>query len=149
VLGPPYRPLLTVDLSELCIARKTETTDLRWYLDVTTSEVLLVSHEYAPEEHDGLTAGEIEAARDRFFPVPKDTLADSLDDMRAFAAQVTDPRLKESLDLALSGWGPERRFKALLSWLPELLDAWYAFRDLRVEARVLSWLHSLGYAPKR
>ena len=84
-----------------------------------------------------------------FAAVPKDTLEDSLDDMRAFAAQVTDPRLKESLDLALSGWGPERRFKALLSWLPELLDAWYAFRDLRVEARVLSWLHSLGYAPKR
>ena len=148
MLGQPPKPL-KVDLSELRIALKTESSELKWYVDVTNGEVLLVNHEYEPNEHGGLTLEEIEAAPLRYLRVPQATADDLLSDMWAFKAEVNDPRLAESIDLALGGLRPERRFKALLGWLPGLIEAWQTFRERRVEDRALSWLASRGYAPKR
>jgi hypothetical protein len=140
---------LPVDLTELCIALKTEASELRWYLDVTTGELLLVTHEYEPDDHGGLTVAEIKSTPSRFVEVPAAAEDESLGDMRAFVAEVLDPRLQESLELALTGVRPERRFKATLNWIPGLVDHWHTFSQGRMEARALAWLHSLGYKPQK
>ena len=140
---------LPVDLAELRIALKTESTELKWYVDVKTGEVLLVNHEYEPNEHEGLTIAAIEHAPRRFLRVPLATTDELLADMWAFKAEVTDAQLAESLDMALGGLRPERRFRALLSWLPGFIEAWQAFRERRVEDRALRWLASQGCTPRR
>jgi hypothetical protein len=144
VTDAAYRHL-PVDLTELCIALKTEASELRWYLDVTTGELLLVTHEYEPDDHGGLSAVEIRSTPSRFVEVPRAAEDEGLGDMQAFVAEVKDPRLKESLELALTGLRPERRFRAALNWIPGLVDHWRAFSQGRLEARALTWLHSLGY----
>ena len=138
---------LPVDMSELCIALEAEPADLRWYLDLTNGNVILVSVEYDPEENDGLTASDLEQNTGRFRFVPEADPADMVGDMTAFTAQLTDVQLKESLELALSAPRPDRRFRAALGWLPDELDRWHSFRQRRCEARAKAWLESLGISP--
>ncbi len=138
---------LPVDMSELCIALEAESGDLRWFLDVGTGNVILVAADYAPEENDGLSVADLEQNVERFRVVPAADPNDLVGDMRAFAASLTDLRLKESLDLALSAPRPERRFRAALGWLPETLERWHSFRQAQCEARARGWLQSLGIAP--
>ncbi len=135
---------LPVDFAELCVALEAEASDLCWYLDATTGEVILVNAEYDPTEHGGLSAEAIEADPTRFRRVPAGSPDEPLGDMHAFAAQSPDPKLKESLELALLAPRPERRFKSVLTYLPEVQDAWHAFRQQRVEERARAWLQSLG-----
>ncbi len=62
-------------------------------------------------------------------------------DMVDFADQVSDHRARRRLARALDGRGAFRRFKAELQqeW-PELVPAWYAFRDTRAARRAVEWL---------
>ncbi len=138
---------LPVDLPELCLALSAEADDLRWYLDLSTGDVLLLNREWDSAEHGGLSADEVEsdASRFRLVPAPEPRL--SVEDMTAYAHQVPDPVLKESLEMALSAAKPERRFRAVLGWLPEEQERWHRFRLGRCEARAHSWLRSLGLAP--
>ena len=129
-------------------AISTDGLTLAWVVDTHTGEVILLSREYEPAEHDGLTLEDIDAAPRRFVPVPPGG-AVAVDDMRAFAAQVPDARLKESLELALSAPRPERRFRAVLGWLPEELERWHSFRQGRVEQRAAAFLSGLGLAAAR
>lgn len=137
---------LPVDLAELCIAltADTEVSDLRWFLDVESGRVILVSREYDANEWGGLEPEDIEGNPARFRPVPAADPALHLDDMKAFVQAIDDVRLKESLELALTAPRPERRFRAVLGWLPDELEKWHAFRQQRCEARAHSWLSSLG-----
>lgn len=138
---------LPVDMSELCIALEAEPADLRWFLDVTNGDVILVNVEYDPEENAGLTVSDLEQNTQRFRQVPSAAPADMLGDMQAFAAQLTDVQLKESLDLALSAPRPDRRFRAALGWLPDELDRWHSFRQRQCEDRATVWLETLGITP--
>ncbi len=136
---------LAVDLEELTIAFEAEAADLQWYLDSQTGGVILVTREYEPADHDGLTATEIETDPVRFIVVPPADAQHSVDDMRTFADSVTDAQLKESLEIALSAARPEKRFKAALSWLPEQQSRWHAFRQDRCLQRVTKWLAGHGW----
>jgi hypothetical protein len=136
-----------VDLAELCIALKTEAAVLPWYLDLRTGEVLLLTPEYEPAEHGGLTAAQVAADPVRFRRVPGASALDAMADMQAFSLHLTDLVLKESLELALVALRPERRFRSALSWLPDTLTAWQRFRQERAEARARRWLGTLGVAP--
>jgi hypothetical protein len=143
------RPLqkLTLDLEELLIAFEAEAVDLRWYLDTQTGDVILVTHEYDPSEHGGLTTRQLEADEERFRPVPTPAGSESRDDMSAYVAQLSDAQLRESLEIALSAGRPERRFRAVLGWLPERQDDWRAFRQARCAARARAWLAACGFEP--
>ncbi len=135
---------LQVDFDELCIALEADASaDLRWYLDLLSGSVILVTREYEPDDYEGLTLQELLGTPDRFVVVPGSSEA-TVEDMRAFVAQLNDTRLKESLELALSAPRPERRFRAALGWLPEELERWHGFRLARVEARARTWLGTLG-----
>ena len=102
---------------------------------------------YDPEENAGLTVSDLEQNTQRFRQVPSAAPADMLGDMQAFAAQLTDVQLKESLDLALSAPRPDRRFRAALGWLPDELDRWHSFRQRQCEDRATVWLETLGITP--
>lgn len=138
---------LPVDLEELSIALEAEAADLRWYLDLDSGEVLLVTHEYEPAEHGGLTVTEIESAPQRFVRVPAGNPQRVVDDMRAFVTSLGDTTLQESLELALSASRPERRFKTALSWLPERQQQWHAWHRQHCLQRALRWLAEQGIEP--
>lgn len=135
---------LPVDIEELCIALEADSSDLRWFLDLDTGDVILVTEEYDPAEHDGLSVQEVEADGNRFRRVPAGNPVESVGDMKAFAADIGDAQLKESLELALTAPRPDRRFRAVLGWLPEMQDRWHQFRLQRCRARAHAWLTSLG-----
>ncbi|MBL8917901.1 MAG: hypothetical protein JNJ54_03500 [Myxococcaceae bacterium] len=139
---------LPVDLAELCIALEadSETSELKWFLDLESGRVILVSREYDANEWGGLQPEEIEGNPARFKPVPPPEPNHQLADMQAFVAALGDARLKESLELALTAPRPERRFRAVLGWLPAELEKWHAFRQQRCEARAHSWLSTVGVA---
>jgi hypothetical protein len=62
-------------------------------------------------------------------------------DMADFAGGLTDERAGRSLARAIQGRGAFRRFKdELHEEFPDLLPAWYAFRDARARRRAVQWL---------
>lgn len=62
-------------------------------------------------------------------------------DMEDFAQGITDDRAGRRLTRAIDGRGAFRRFKnELEEEYPDLLPAWYAFRDARAERRAVEWL---------
>jgi len=140
--------ILAVDLAELSIALEAEASDLAWYLDLHTGDVILVTREYEAADYGGLTVEDIVGAPERFLKVPSGDPQSSVKDMLAFAAQVTDRQLKESLELALSAPRPDRRFRAVLGWLPTEQEHWHEFRASRCEQRARTWLTSLGIEPR-
>ena len=59
-------------------------------------------------------------------------------DMADFAAAITDERARRRLARAIQGKGAFRRFKdELCEEHPDLLPAWYAFRDTRASRRAV------------
>lgn len=135
---------LPIDLGDVCAALESADEGHRWYLDSSTGETVLINAEFDPQDYDGRSAVEIEGDQARYRRIPRvdgDTL---LADMHDFASQMMDVRLKESLLLALSAPRPERRFKAVLSWLPEPQKTWQLFRQRCVEMRARDWLTSQG-----
>jgi Uncharacterised protein family (UPF0158) len=62
-------------------------------------------------------------------------------DMADFAETITDERAGRRLARAIQGQGAFRRFKdELHQEYPDLLPAWYAFRDVRARRRAVQWL---------
>jgi hypothetical protein len=62
-------------------------------------------------------------------------------DMADFAELITDERAGRRLARTIQGKGAFRRFKdELQEEYPELLAAWYEFRDVRAERRAVDWL---------
>jgi hypothetical protein len=61
--------------------------------------------------------------------------------MADFANGITDERAGRRLRRAIDGKGAFRRFRAELNEeYPDLLPAWYAFREARAERRAVEWL---------
>ena len=62
-------------------------------------------------------------------------------DMADFADGIANERAGRSLARAIQGKGAFRRFKdELHEEYPDLLPAWYAFRDARATRRAVQWL---------
>jgi hypothetical protein len=61
--------------------------------------------------------------------------------MADFAGTITDDRVARRLARAIQGKGAFRRFKdELHEEYPDLLPAWYAFREMRAKRRAVQWL---------
>jgi predicted nucleotidyltransferase len=69
---------------------------------------------------------------------------ESYADLEDFTALVRDPRARDLLERAIEGRGAFRRFKDTLFDFPELREAWFKFRDVRMERRALEWLADHG-----
>ena len=136
----------TIDLADVCVALSGEGGALRWFLDTQAGTTVLLNGEYDPADNGGLTVEQVEGDRARFKPIPAGDAGQTLQDMQAFAARVPDAKLRESLELALAAPHPERRFRAVLGWLPEELQRWHAWRKQQLELRARQWLKSVGLA---
>ena len=138
---------MTIDLSDVCIALSGEGGPLRWFLDTQTGSTLLLNAEYDPAQNNGLTAAQVEGDPNRFKVIPAGDAHLTLTDMGSFAEQTTDALLRESLELALAAPHPERRFRAVLGWLPEEQARWHSYRQGQLEQRARAWLKKLGLEP--
>lgn len=139
---------LKIDLEDLCIAMDSSPgEDMRWFLDAETGDTILVTREYDPAEADGPSIDEIEASPRRYLPVPEAEEAAAFAAMQAFIGTLADERLRESLELALAGPRPMRRFKSVLEHLPEQRQRWFEFKRGQLLARAREWLASQGIEP--
>jgi len=138
---PRRKKAITVDLADLATALE-DHSDLAWYLDTKTGEVLPVSDD----------------ADDDLLPVPREELVESdrftfieplesrfgWEEMRDFTGRVEDRRLWELLEVALAGKGAFGRFKAVLADHPEARTRWFAEHDQHMEVQARAWLDRQG-----
>lgn len=138
---------LKIDLEDLCIALDGNPgEDMKWFLDTEAGDTILVTAEYDPAELDGPTLDELQSQPERYLPVPAAHPAQSREDMQAFLASLSDPRLRESLEIALGGPRPSRHFKQVLEHLPEQRQSWLDFKRARLMERARTFLAAHGLA---
>lgn len=142
---PPLRSL-AVDLEELTLAFEAEAADVRWFLDLQTGAVILVTAQFDPAEA-GVTVEQLETDAARFMRVPEVDPEHLIEDMGVWATTVEDVTLRESLLIAMSAPRAEKRFKTALSWLPEQQAKWHLWRAERCAERMKNWLAEHGLHP--
>jgi hypothetical protein len=133
---------LKIDLDELCSAMEDNSYENKYYLDLETGEVLLLSEYVDCEEREKLR-NRIGDYPDCYERIPKAESHEGYEDMQDFIATVKDERLSELLEVAISGKGAFRRFKDVLLNYPEERERWFQFKDDRVQAKALEWLGNI------
>ncbi|MGH3647001.1 MAG: UPF0158 family protein [Micromonosporaceae bacterium] len=129
--------LSRLDLDEIATALADQTGDEhRWLIHPETGEIVFWTAEggidgETPVDFDELDLVGIE-------PLPSYVW---YQDMANFAERISDDRAGRRLERAIQGRGAFRRFKdELHEEYPDLLPAWYAFRDARANRRAVEWL---------
>lgn len=80
----------------------------------------------------------------RYLMVPQIPSYEAYTDMEAFIDTVRNRRLQERLARAIRGRGAFRRFKDVLLNYPSQEQAWFKFKEAKMEERVMAWLDSKG-----
>jgi hypothetical protein len=93
-----------------------------------------------------VSAGD-EPPGDHLVTLPKLGPREAFDDMRRFAAGVSDTTLRDRLQQAIQGRGASRRFRAALAASPGDQKQWLAFRDRSLLERITRWLETAGLEP--
>ena len=129
--------LSSLDLGEIAEALADQTDyEHRWLIDPQTGEIVFWT---ADTGIDGQTPVDL----DDLDLVCIDPLPSWVwyQDMADFAEAITDEQAGRRLARAIQGRGAFRRFKdELHEEHPDLLPAWYAFRDARARRRAVRWL---------
>ncbi len=90
---------------------------------------------------DGQHPIEFDDLPDHLIPIDPLPSAVWYRDMADFAEGISDQSAAQRLARALEGKGAFRRFRhEIHEWHPDLLPAWYAFRDVRAKRRAVEWL---------
>jgi Uncharacterised protein family (UPF0158) len=131
-LSGPVLELSSLDLEEIANALADQTDyEHRWLINPQTGEIVFWT---ADTGIDGQTPVDL----DELDLVCIDPLPSWIwyQDMADFAEAITDERAGRGLTRAIQGKGAFRRFKdELHEEHPDLLPAWYAFRDARATRR--------------
>jgi Uncharacterised protein family (UPF0158) len=129
--------LSSFDLDEIANALADQTDyEHRWLLDPGTGQIVFWT---ADTGIDGQTPVDLEDLD----LVCIDPLPSWVwyQDMADFAEGMSDERAGRRLARAINGKGAFRRFRdELHEEFPDLLPAWYAFRDARATRRAVQWL---------
>lgn len=129
--------LSTIDLEEIANALADQTDyEHHWLINPDTGEIAFWT---ADTGIDGQTPVDL----DDLDLVVIDPLPSWVwyGDMADFADGITDERAGRRLARAIQGKGAFRRFKdELHEEYPDLLAAWYVFRDTRARRRAVQWL---------
>jgi hypothetical protein len=136
--------LTSLDLDEIATALADQDDyEHCWLLDPQTGEVAFWTRDGGLDGEHPVDLDEVDLLPIR--PLPSWVW---YQDMVDFAEQVSDERAGRRLGRALDGRGAFRRFKAELhEEHPELLPAWYAFRDTRATRRAVEWLQESDLIP--
>ncbi len=130
--------LSRVDLGDVATALDDHSDFGRWWIDADTGEVWLWSGE-AEERAD--FDPELRPGARSIDPLPSSV---GYRDMEDFITRVTDRRAADLLERAIAGRGAFRRFKDTLFEFPELRQAWFEFRDARMQRRAIEFLLDEG-----
>lgn len=138
-----------VDWDDLEMALTMHMDEWASYLDLRTGKVHMVHVAPFGDEDDELSEEEIDAGLAAGDLVPIEPLSSSEEYgwMVEFAASVTDPRLRDLLEVALDGRGAFRRFKNVLLDYPEERARWFAFHDRRLREAMHVWLEDHEIEP--
>ena len=134
--------VITASLDEVAGQLEGSMGELGGFLDLSTGEV--VPHVLT----DAGEVGEDEAIDtdtepDRWLPLPRQGSHDGWQDMAAFAAGLSDARLRDELERDLEGSGAFRRFNDSMHE-SGLHDVWHAFSDERRSGRARAFLAGHG-----
>ena len=126
-----------LDLDEIATALADQTDyEHRWLIDPRTGEVAFWTSDTGIDGQNPVDLDELDLVC--VDPLPSYVW---YQDMTDFAERISDDRAGRRLARALDGRGAFRRFKAELhEEYPDLLPAWYAFRDSRARRRAVEWL---------
>ncbi|MCD6318553.1 hypothetical protein J7M02_05750 [Candidatus Aerophobetes bacterium] len=133
-----------INLSELMDAFENCRSGYEFYLDTKTGELLYTSDEFMDPEETKKIYERMEDEPERYLSVPERSSREGYQDMVAFTESLEDEDLQEKLWIALNGRGAFRRFKDVLLNYPEKREEWFAFKDERLERRVMDWLEENG-----
>ena len=108
----------------------------RWLFDPRSGEVVFWSADTGIDGQNPVDLDELDLLL--IHPLPSGIW---YEDMADFAEGVSDEVAGRRLERAIRGRGAFRRFKnELIEEYPDLLTAWYAFRDARARRRAVEWL---------
>ena len=129
--------LSSIDLEEIASALADQTDyEHHWLINPNTGEIVFWTADtgidgQTPVDLDELDLIVIEPLPSRVW----------YQDMAGIAGGITDERAGRRLARAIQAKGTFRRFKdELHEEHPDLLPAWYAFRDTRASRRAVQWL---------
>jgi uncharacterized protein UPF0158 len=131
--------LTTLDLDEIATALSDQSDyDHCWLINSQTGEIVFWTRDTGIDGHNPIDLDELEPELVGINSLPSYVW---YQDMADFADQISDERAARRLARAIRGRGAFRHFKDELNEeYPELLPAWYAFRDTRAERRAVEWL---------
>jgi hypothetical protein len=152
---------LEVDVFELIFALENSSWENRYYLDLKTGEIIMLTSEelgYVDEPPDRpLPEWQQETVKraeeiwlddgKRYVGVPESDSRRAYGDMKDFIATVEDEHLRGMLQVAVQGRGAFRRFKDMLYHYPRERERWFHFSDAQARRRALDWLESQGIEP--
>ena len=136
----------SIDLDILETAMEDSDLGNRYFLNLVTGEVVCFSDDLGLSDEDERLLAEIDGSNDyvAIERIPSHEayqwMVDFVDEMVAPA----DEHAAETLAMAINGKGAFRRFKDTLHRVDDQwLQAWYQWRDKRLEAAVGEWLKSV------
>lgn len=161
---------MRVSYSDLEDAFISGSYELQYWLDKQTGEVILIGEDTehwargddeianAPEWQreeikqarrvlravGELETGEESKDADRYLSIPIIDSNQGYRTMEDFVETVNDPRLRESLIVALHGRKPFRRFKDVLLDYPAEREQWFAFERQRMRETIEEWAEVEG-----
>jgi hypothetical protein len=129
--------LSRIDLEEIANALADQTDYERcWLIDPQTGEIAFWTSDTGIDGQTPVDLDELDLVS--IHPLPSWVW---YQDMADFAEAITNERAGRRLLRAIQGRGAFRRFKdELHDEYPDLLPAWYAFRDVRAQRRAVQWL---------
>jgi Uncharacterised protein family (UPF0158) len=126
------------DLGEIATALQDQTDyDRRYLVDPATGKIEFWTRDCGIDGQNPIELDELDHL------IPIDALPSHVwyRDMEDFAEGISNEQASRRLLRAIHGRGAFRHFKAELhEEYPELLQAWYGFRDVRAERRAVQWL---------
>lgn len=150
---------LEVDFEEILLCMESDRFDSEPHFDTQTGEVIQLppdlDHIEGLDDEDlgdlpdweedlvPLARDIAEDATGRYVEIPQYPARDAYRHMERFAATVTDPGLREKLDIALDGKGAFGRFKRVLDGYDEERERWFRFKDEIMKEVVREWLAEL------
>lgn len=152
---------IEINWMELDAAFQSSSFEMRYYLDLETGDVVMVTDEIAgyledpPDwELSDWMKEAIEEARQveagygtRYIRVPQADTREDYRDMERFISTVRNSELRDRLWQAIEGRGAFRYFKDVLAEHPAEREHWFSFKDRCIYERVADWLESEDIEP--
>ena len=165
---------LKIDLSTLELALDNHDSDIEFYLDTETGDILEITEDTRLELHDFLDETEVDDedpaaviqalkeeeeiellelyqidtdTSNRYLEITSDDPRAGYRAMQSFIETLENRALQNHLANAIRAKGAFRNFKNTLSRYPKELESWYAYKSALDRQSALRWLELNGLEP--